>query len=278
MTGTLRSKLAGSYTVWRLYHALVADAVSLQRPTKFKFVYEFLDGDLGTVADIGCGPGVFLRYLRAHADSVWAVDRDATALQRLAARQQGDPKLRLVAADITQMPFQPGSFDTVVFLEVLEHLVDDQSAVRQLHRLLKPGGRLLLSVPVPPGEINVGDPWGHKREGYTLPELGRLLESNGFSVERHGFAQFRYSRLAERALRAWRDALHLPAPIFLSWICYLDYLFGADARRSGQHMPSSVIVLARQKTPSLGVASSGQTSQRDVRRRSGLLDEAGVTV
>jgi len=278
MTGTLRSKLAGSYTVWRLYHSFVADAVSLQRPTKFKFVYQFLDGDLGTVADIGCGPGVFLRYLSARADTVWAVDRDAAALQRLAARHHGDPKLRLVAADIAQLPFQPGGFDTVVFLEVLEHLIDDQAALQQLHGLLKPGGRLLLSVPVPPGEINRDDPWGHKREGYALPELERLLESNGFSVERHGFAQFRYSRLAERALRAWRNALHLPAPIFLSWICYLDYLFGVDSRSSGQHMPSSVVVLARQKTPSLGVPASMQTSQPVIHRQARLLDKAGATV
>src|SRR5260370_16147052 len=54
-----RTRLAESYWVWRFYHLAVADAVSIQRPTKFRIVYEFLNGNLGRVADIGCGPGVF---------------------------------------------------------------------------------------------------------------------------------------------------------------------------------------------------------------------------
>ena len=61
------------------------------------------------------------------------------------------------------------------------------------HEFLRPGGKLVLSVPVPPGEIDA-DEFGHKREGYTLPELLKLLTAAGFRVQRTAYAQFKFSR------------------------------------------------------------------------------------
>jgi SAM-dependent methyltransferase len=265
MTRRLRSQLAGSYPVWRLYHLLVADAVALQKPTKFRLIYDFLGDHLGVVADVGCGPGVFARYLRAHATTVWAVDVDWAALRRLRARNRHNSDLRFVAAEATRLPFPESSLDTLVFLEVLEHVVNDRGALQELSRVLKPGGILVLSVPVPPGETN-DDVWGHKREGYTLPQLVELLEANEFVVEERGFAQFTFSRLAEKAIRFWRRTFHLPAPIFLSWICYLDHMLNVDKRRLGGHSPSSLVVLARREAP-------GQ-SNRDIARQA--TEEAGL--
>jgi SAM-dependent methyltransferase len=245
----LRSRFAGSYAVWRLYHFLVADAVALQRPTKFRLVYDFLGEELGATADVGCGPGVFARHLSAHAKTLCAADVDLAALQRLRARHERDNRVRFVATEATRLPFPESCFDTVVFLEVLEHIRDDESALKELVRVLKPGGKLVVSVPVPPGEINDGDAWGHKREGYTLPQLLGLLEGNDLLAEKHGFAQFKFSRFAERAIRLWRRTFHLPAPIFLSWLCYLDHLLDVHERRSGGHSPSSLVVLARKRSP-----------------------------
>ena len=108
-------------------------------------------------------------------------------------------------------------------MEVLEHLTDDAGGLREIYRVLVPGGKLVLSVPVLPGEINengasaseVGDePWGHKREGYALEELEGLLENQSFEIQDHKFAQFKFSRAAERLVRSWRKWLTLPAPIF----------------------------------------------------------------
>ena len=55
-------RLAKRYWVWRLYHFIVADAVSVQRPTKYKVVRDFLGEALGIAADMGCGPGVFAKH------------------------------------------------------------------------------------------------------------------------------------------------------------------------------------------------------------------------
>ncbi|MFZ0820072.1 MAG: class I SAM-dependent methyltransferase [Candidatus Acidiferrales bacterium] len=244
---SFRTRIAESHFVWKLYHLFVADAVSLQKPTKYKIIYSFLGGNLGRAADIGCGPGVFIRHLSKRASKVFAADIDAAALQRVKARNRGVTNLECVVTLANHLPFTDSSLDTVLLLEVLEHLEDDAAGVREVCRVLASGGKLVLSVPVPPGEINEGDPWGHKREGYQLDQIRSLVESNGFLVLDYGFAQFKFSRLAEKMVQRWRRWFHLPAPIFLSWLGYLDHLLGSEGRRRGDYHPSTVVVMARKK-------------------------------
>ena len=75
-------RLAKHYWVWRLYHLIVADAVAIQRPTKHKLVHEFLGDTLGIAADIGCGPGVFVRHMSARAKYLIEIDVDRDSLER----------------------------------------------------------------------------------------------------------------------------------------------------------------------------------------------------
>jgi len=241
-----RTRLAGSYWVWRAYHALIADAVAIQRPTKFRIVHEFLNGNLGVVADIGCGPGVFTRYLCAHADQVWAADIDRQSLERVRSRHRDERNLSFLVTEAGRLPFGDSRLDAVLYLEILEHIKDDAGAVREVWRVLRPGGRLVLSVPVPPGEIDDErtSPWGHKREGYQLADIRTLLESHGFQVQQHRFAQFRFSRLGENLVRQWRRLLRLPAPILLGWIGYLDFLLDVKKRQEGGYDPANVVILA----------------------------------
>jgi SAM-dependent methyltransferase len=243
------SHLANSYWIWRWYHALFADAVSLQRPTKDSYVYQFLGQDLGRVADIGCGPGVFTRYLCRHARYVYAGDIDQGALSRTFARHAKESNLAPVVTRANELPFGDASLDTVLFLEVLEHLRDDAGGLRELHRILAPSGRLVLSVPIPPGEVNEDEEWGHKREGYTWGEMKVLLERQGFSVVRRAYALFRFSRLAVRLVNFWRSNLHLPAPICLGWPCYLDLLLDPKRRQQGDYEPANLVILAVKTKP-----------------------------
>lgn len=244
---TVSRRLAKHYWVWRLYHLLVADAVAIQRPTKYKLVREFLGSSLGVAADIGCGPGVFARYMSVRATRLIGLDVDSDSLERVQSRH-GDLQNAYFAATIaTSLPFPDDRLETVLFLEVLEHLVDDGAALREIWRVLRPGGKLVISVPVPPGEVDEDSEWGHKREGYELPALVHLLTRNGFEVEKHAFAEFSFSRRAAQAARWWRQTTGLPAPICLSWIAYLDHLLDSRKTVTGSHTPASVLVLARKR-------------------------------
>jgi len=235
----------GTYWVWWLYHELIADAVMIQRPTKDAFVHEFLGENLGRVADVGCGPGVFTRYLCRQASFVCAADVDEKALSRTFARHSTAGNLAPLVTRANQLPFADASLDTVLFLEVLEHLDDDLGALRELHRVLTTSGRMILSVPIPPGELNEGEEWGHKREGYSFSEMEALLESAGFEVLRHAYAVFKYSRLAVRLVRAWRKFLRLPAPFFIGWVSYGDLLLDRERRQHGDYLPADLVILAR---------------------------------
>jgi len=240
---SIRSYLANRYWAWQLHHVLIADVVALQRPTKYKYVYEFLGHDLGRVADIGCGPGVFTRYLCRNADFAFAADVDRESLARTFARHGREKNLAPLVMRANQLPFRDSSLDTVLFLEVLEHLDDDAGALRDIARILRPGGKLVLSVPVPPGEIDA-DEFGHKREGYTLSDILKLIDGAGLKVQRTAYAQFKFCRLADRVIRAWRKSLRIPAPFFIGWISYFDLLLDAKRRQKGDFEPLDLIVLA----------------------------------
>lgn len=98
------------------------------------------------ILDVGCGDGVATRLVQSEfpQHTVIGVDWSAMALRR--ARAEG---LLLVrgGVDPPGLPFADGCADVVIMSELIEHLVDTDSAVDEIHRVLRPGGVLLLSTP-----------------------------------------------------------------------------------------------------------------------------------
>jgi SAM-dependent methyltransferase len=90
----------------------------------------------------GCGVGAYLAHLLPHARAVVGLDIEVARVRE--ARQRAE---QVLAAAGEQLPFPAGSFDLVLSHEVLEHVQDDAAAVREMVRVLKPGGRLALFVP-----------------------------------------------------------------------------------------------------------------------------------
>lgn len=101
------------------------------------------DGD--SVLDCGCGMGVYMMMMsRLRKLNIVGVDGDVGRLEW--AEREG-VAARLARVDIHRLPFASGSFDKVLMSEVLEHLAEDRTALREVFRVLKPGGTLALSVP-----------------------------------------------------------------------------------------------------------------------------------
>jgi glycosyltransferase involved in cell wall biosynthesis/ubiquinone/menaquinone biosynthesis C-methylase UbiE len=101
------------------------------------------DGEM--VLDCGCGMGVYMMMMnRLRNVTIVGVDADVGRLEW--AEREG-VAAQLSRVDIHRLPFATGSFDKVLMSEVLEHLADDRAAMREVYRVLKPGGVLALSVP-----------------------------------------------------------------------------------------------------------------------------------
>ena len=132
------------------------------------------------VADVGSGTGYLLRLIHAAAPSASLVGfdtyREITELARHLC-----PAARFHERDLFSLDGQDlGEFDVVICMEVLEHMIDPEEALKRLLRMAKPGGRLVLTVPngrtdtFPPLELypNGTGYWGHIN--FWSPESWRL--------------------------------------------------------------------------------------------------------
>jgi 2-polyprenyl-3-methyl-5-hydroxy-6-metoxy-1,4-benzoquinol methylase len=98
-----------------------------------------------TILEVGCGDGSFTRNLAEHSARVTAVDISASQIERNA---RAHPEIQFVQHDVAQpFPFALEAFDVIWCSEVLEHLFDPGFALREMHRVLAPGGKLLVTVP-----------------------------------------------------------------------------------------------------------------------------------
>ena len=100
------------------------------------------------VLDVGCGPGHYLVELSARAPAALVgADVDGARLVFARARLEGRGVrgAALVRADATTLPFASGAFDVILCLLTLPYVPDEEQGIRELARLLRPGGALLLS-------------------------------------------------------------------------------------------------------------------------------------
>lgn len=98
----------------------------------------------GRVLDLGCAFGFATRMLRRRGYETVGVDGSATYIEQA---RQADPTGDYLAADVAHVPLPDASFDAVLFLDVLEHVPNEREAIREIARMLKPGGALVLSAP-----------------------------------------------------------------------------------------------------------------------------------
>jgi SAM-dependent methyltransferase len=139
------------------------------------------------ILDVGCGTGANLLMLSQFGDAEGVdVSEDALAF----CRERGLEQVKLGAAE--KLPYDDGTFDLVTALDVVEHLDDDLAGLREMRRVLRPGGRVLLFVPTFMFLWGLQDDVSNHRRRYRLPELRRVLEQAGFEVERTTYANITF--------------------------------------------------------------------------------------
>ena len=98
------------------------------------------------VLEVGCGNGNFTVFLAEQASRVVAVDLNEKYVKEAKTRLKGKRGVEVLVADATQIQWEL-RFDTVVMLDVLEHIENDANMLLQLGSCLNPGGKLIIKVP-----------------------------------------------------------------------------------------------------------------------------------
>jgi SAM-dependent methyltransferase len=106
---------------------------------------ELIDFPLGRVLDFGCGDGAMLVTAAERGARCFGIDVRPEAIAE-ARRRLPQATLRLIGID-DSIPFPDAHFDTVLMIEVLEHVPDERAALQEIARILRPGGRLILTTP-----------------------------------------------------------------------------------------------------------------------------------
>jgi SAM-dependent methyltransferase len=217
-----------------LLDAATDQAATLPRPLRF--------------LDAGCGTGLNLEHLGDRGQAV-GIDLSDEAVRF--CRSRG---VVVVRGNVLDLPLRSGSVDGVSSFDVLYHawVSDDRAAVRELSRVLRPGGLVLVRVPALKLLWGAHDEAVLSRHRYNRPELRALLESAGLEVKRLSYCNtilfplLLLRRTLDRLLhRHGSDVEFLPAP--LEWTFKRALLLEAALIGRGLDLPvgASLVALAR---------------------------------
>lgn len=168
------------------------------------YVRKFFDTKKKTL-DIGCGEGIFYYELAKRGCHIIGIDYSKEALANMRKKLESVgiyPKI--INADAQMLPVKSNSFQQIICLDVIEHLRDANAAIKDMSRVLKKNGVLILSVP---NELYLAKPIlpinfkehlraiGHETAGFDYNELKDMLESNGFKIVRYNYYIKLFGRL-----------------------------------------------------------------------------------
>ena len=147
-----------------------------------KMVHNLLEINLKNkklkILDVGCGTGGLMDELTQKGHSVWGLDISQEALEFCALR--GHINLKLGSA--TSIPFEDQSFDVVTGIGVIEHLEDDDKFLKEVRRVLRPGGSFVMLTSSFQWLWSMHDVANFHKRRYYLNELNHKIQSHGFKT------------------------------------------------------------------------------------------------
>ncbi|WP_370090218.1 class I SAM-dependent methyltransferase [Ekhidna sp.] len=139
----------------------------------------YIKGDL---LELGCGEGRGVEILAPLAHSYIGIDKIKSVIENL---EKKFSKYKFLSGVFPPLPFEDNSFDTIITFQVIEHVKDDENFIKEIHRVLMPGGTALITTPNIKMTLS-RNPW-HERE-YTGDELKALCKKYFEKVEMKGIA------------------------------------------------------------------------------------------
>jgi SAM-dependent methyltransferase len=201
------------------------------------------------VLDVGCGTGANLRLLvELGYQDVTGLDCSEEAI-RWCAEKRLPPVKR---GDLCQLPFPGDHFDMILATDVLEHIDDEGAAVAELHRVLRPGGTLIVTVPAFEGLWGLQDQVSHHKRRYRRDDLTARLRAGGFHVARSfyfNFLLFAPIWLARQLIRWCKIELASENEVNTRWLnALLARIFALDVWLAPRLRPGfgvSILAIAR---------------------------------
>ena len=199
------------------------------------------------ILDAGCGSGRNMVEL-ARQGTVTGVELSSTSVSLARDRGAGE----VIEGSVLEMPFADDSFDLAVSLDVIEHLEDDLGALRELRRVVAPGGSLLVTVPAYQWLWSGHDEINHHHRRYTRRSLQRVAEQAGWEQTRTTYFNSlllpvaillrALDRLSTRTTESSLDLWVPPEP--LNWLLERPLTLEATLIGHGVRIPAGLSLLA----------------------------------
>lgn len=139
--------------------------------------------DTGDVLDVASGDGVLAELLAPHAHRYVCIDSGPRVVAAARERLRRYRNVEVREADMHALPFDDASFDLVVLMHALTYAVRPAQAVAEAARVLRPGGRLLLSSLARHEHRSAVQAYGHANLGFADKELRKFVEKAGLALQ-----------------------------------------------------------------------------------------------
>lgn len=221
---------------------------------RLRHVLPVIQGPYPKILDLGSGRGIFAFELAKQfpQSQVTGIDLapQQVEINNAIAAKNNHKNLRFVIGDILAMPYQD-EFDLGLSVDNLEHIADDEAALRGIYAVLKPGGHLICHVPSHDrmgffGGIRTNfDVPGHVRPGYRPSDLKDKLERAGFVVEwmkpTYGYLE----SLATNISYVITGTAEKNAPIYACVFPFLNFVAWLGRHQDPRDRGAGILVSAR---------------------------------
>jgi len=161
---------------------------------RWRWLKRHIKGGRLKTLDAGCGSGAFAMYATKNGNETTGISFDDRNNKVATVRAEilNLKNIKFIKADLRKLDEvfkEKEIFDQIICFETIEHILDDKKLIKDFFDLLKPGGKLFLTVPYKHYKRLLGDKLsqfedgGHVRWGYTHEEMTKILSNFGFRIE-----------------------------------------------------------------------------------------------